>query len=170
MTLDPRTPVLIGTGQVVQRAEGLDDARDPVALMVEAIELASADAGISVGAGNPDAIRVVNLLSWKYGNPAELIASDLGVSPRETGYSAMGGNTPQTLVNSASRQIQAGDLDFVILTGGETTRTRARYRKAGIEPNWRTTTSSPVLVSEDLRMNMQEEIDRQIVMPIQLHI
>lgn len=169
MTLDPRTPVLIGTGQVVQRAEGLDDARDPVALMVEAIHLAHSDAGISVAANNPDAIRVVSLLSWKYGNPAELIAGDLGVSVRETGYSAMGGNTPQTLVNSACRQIQSGDIDFVVLTGGETTRTRARYRKAGIEPNWRTTESAPVLVSEDLRMNMQEEIDRKIVMPIQIY-
>ena len=82
MTLDPRTPVLIGTGQFVQRAEGLDDARDPVALMVDAIRLACDDAGIPVGTHHPDAIRVVSLLSWKYGNPAELIAHDLGVSPR----------------------------------------------------------------------------------------
>ena len=169
MTLDPRTPVLIGTGQVVQHAQGLDDAQDPVAMMVEAIRLACADAGIPVGTHQPDSIRVVNLLSWKYGNPAELIAADLGVSPRETGYSAMGGNTPQTLVNSACRQIQSGDIDYVILTGGETTRTRARYRKAGVEPTWRTTESTPVLVSEDLRMNMQEEIDRKIVMPIQIY-
>ena len=149
MTLDPRTPVLIGTGQVVQHAQGLDDAQDPVAMMVEAIRLACADAGIPVGTHHPDSIRVVNLLSWKYGNPAELIATDLGLSPRETGYSAMGGNTPQTLVNSACRQIQSGEIDYVILTGGETTRTRARYRKAGVEPNWRTTESTPVLVSGD---------------------
>lgn len=168
MTLDPRTPVLIGSGQFVQRADGLDDARDPVALMVDAIRLAAQDAGLSA-VPNPDAIRVVSLLSWKYGNPAQLIADDLGLTPRETGYSAMGGNTPQTLVNSASRQIQAGEIDLVILTGGETTRTRARYRKAGIEPDWRTSDAPPVLVSEDLKMNMQEEIDRKIVMPIQIY-
>ena len=168
MTLDPRTPVLIGTGQFVQRAEGLDDARDPVALMVDAIRLATEDAGLS-SVPQPDAIRVVSLLSWKYGNPAQLIADELGLSPRETGYSAMGGNTPQTLVNAASRQIQNGEIDLVILTGGETTRTRARYRKAGIEPDWRTHDSVPVLVSEDLRMNMEEEIDRKIVMPIQIY-
>ena len=58
MTLDPRTPVLIGTGQVVQRANGLDDARDPIALMVEAISNAAADAGLS-SVPNPDALRVV---------------------------------------------------------------------------------------------------------------
>ena len=168
MTLDPRTPVLIGTGQVVQRANGLDDARDPIALMVEAISNAAADAGLS-SVPNPDALRVVSLLSWKYGNPAHFIAEDLGLTPHELGLSAMGGNTPQTLVNSASRQILAGEHDLIILTGGETTRTRARYRKAGVEPDWRYTDIAPVAVSEDLTMNMPEEIARKIVMPIQIY-
>ena len=95
MTLDPRTPVLIGTGQVVQRAEGIDGALDAVAMMVQAIELAAKDAGLG-SVPNPDSIRVVNLLSWKYGNPAQFIAEDLHLTPRELGYSAMGGNTPQT--------------------------------------------------------------------------
>ena len=168
MTLDPRTPVLIGTGQVLQRAEGLDDARDPVALMVEAITLAASDAGLS-SVPNPDAIRVVSLLSWKYGNPAHFIAEDLGLTPRELGLSAMGGNTPQTLVNTASRQILAGELDLVILTGGETTRTRARYNKAGLTPDWRTADTTPTPVSEDLTMNMPEELARKIMMPIQIY-
>ena len=168
MTIDPRTPVLIGTGQVVQRAEGLDDGRDPVALMVEAIRLAATDAGLT-SVPNPDSIRVVSLLAWKYGNPAHFIAQDLGLTPRELGLSAMGGNTPQTLMNAASRQILAGDLDLVILTGGESTRTRARYRKAGIEPDWRTTEIEPTLVSEDLVMNMPEELERKIMMPIQIY-
>lgn len=168
MTIDPRTPVLIGTGQVLQRAEGLDDARDPVALMIEAITLAASDAGLS-SVPNPDAIRVVSLLSWKYGNPAQFIAEDLGLTPRELGLSAMGGNTPQTLVNAASRQILAGEIDLVILTGGETTRTRARYNKAGLTPDWRKTDIEPVPVSEDLTMNMPEELARKIMMPIQIY-
>lgn len=168
MAIDPRTPVLIGTGQVVQRAEGIDDAQDAVALMGEAITLAAADAGLS-SVPNPDAIRVVSLLSWKYGNPAALIAEDLGLSPRETGLSAMGGNTPQTLVNKASREILAGEADLIILTGGEVTRTRARYAKAGKEPQWRTSSKEATLVSEDLVMNMPEERERKIVMPIQIY-
>ena len=125
MTIDPRTPVLIGSGQVVQRAAGIDDAQDPVALMVSAVQQAAHDAALS-SVPEPDAIRVVSLLSWKYGDPALLIAQDLGLNPRETALSSMGGNTPQTLVNTAARQIAAGEIDLVILTGGETTRTRAR--------------------------------------------
>jgi acetyl-CoA C-acetyltransferase len=136
--------------------------------MVEAITLAASDAGLS-SVPNPDAIRVVSLLSWKYGNPAQFIAEDLGLTARELGLSAMGGNTPQTLVNAASRQILAGELDLIILTGGETTRTRARYNKVGITPDWRTTDTTPTPVSEDLTMNMPEELARKIMMPIQIY-
>jgi acetyl-CoA C-acetyltransferase len=168
MTLDPRTPVLIGSGQFVHRAEGIDDALDPVAMMVEAIRLAASDAGLS-SVPAPDAIRVVSLLSWRYGNPARFIADDLGLSPRQLGLSAMGGNTPQTLVNAASREILAGKTDLIILTGGETTRTRARMAKAGVTPEWRSTDEAPELVSEDLVMNMPEERERKIVMPIQIY-
>jgi len=168
MTLDPRTPVLIGVGQFVQRAENFADALDPVGMMGEAIRRAASDAGLS-SVPNPDAIRVVSLLSWKYGNPAQFIAEDLGLSPRELGLSAMGGNTPQTLVNTASREILSGKADIIILTGGETTRTRARMTKAGVTPEWRTSDVAPTPVSEDLRMNMPEELERKIMMPIQIY-
>ena len=168
MTLDPRTPVLVGSGQFMQKLDGFEGALDPVAMMVEAIRRASADAGLA-SVPNPDAIRVVNLLSWRYGNPARFIAEDLGLSPRQFGMSAMGGNTPQTLVNAASREILSGKSDLIFLTGGETTRTRARMTKAGVTPDWRTTDEEPELVSEDLVMNMPEERERKIVMPIQIY-
>ena len=47
MPLDPRTPVLIGAGQVTHRAASVDDGREPVALMCDAIERAAADAGLA---------------------------------------------------------------------------------------------------------------------------
>ena len=36
MALDPRTPVIIGVGQILQHADGLDDALDPTPLMAQA--------------------------------------------------------------------------------------------------------------------------------------
>ena len=82
MTIDPRTPVIIGVGQHLHHAKGLDDAMEPAALMEAAIVEAATDAGLS---GPPafDSIRVVSTLSWKYGNPAWMIAERLGQSPRE---------------------------------------------------------------------------------------
>lgn len=152
----------------MQKLDGFEGAMDPVAMMGEAIRMAAADAGLT-SVPNPDALRVVSLLSWKYGNPARFIAEDLGLTPRQFGLSAMGGNTPQTLVNAASREILSGQADLIILTGGETTRTRARMTKAGVTPDWRSTTEEAELVSEDLVMNMPEERDRKIVMPIQIY-
>ena len=58
-------------------------------MMGEAIRRAASDAGLT-SVPNPDALRVVSLLSWKYGNPARFIADDLGLTPRES--LAFGGN------------------------------------------------------------------------------
>lgn len=168
MAIDPRTPVIIGTGQVLQRSDSPADAMDPVAMMVEAIRAASSDAGLS-SVPSPDAIRVVGLLAWNYGNPAHFIAQDLGLSPRELGLSGMGGNTPQTLVNKASVEISEGKADIVILTGGETTRTRAKAKKANIELNWRKTDIAPTMVSEEMDMVHPIEFERKIYMPIQVY-
>jgi acetyl-CoA C-acetyltransferase len=141
---------------------------DPVAMMVEAIRAASSDAGLS-RVPEPDAIRVVGLLAWNYGNPAHFIAQDLGLSPKELGLSGMGGNTPQTLVNKASVEISTGKSDLVILTGGETTRTRAKAKKADIELNWRKTDIPPTMVTEEMDMVHPIEFERKIYMPIQVY-
>jgi acetyl-CoA C-acetyltransferase len=168
MAIDPRTPVIIGTGQILQRSDSPTDAMDPVAMMVEAIRSASSDAGLTT-VPSPDAIRVVGLLAWSYGNPAHFIAQDLGLSPRELGLSGMGGNTPQTLVNKASVEIAEGKSDLVILTGGETTRTRAKAKKADIELNWRKTDIAPTMVTEEMDMVHPIEFERKIYMPIQVY-
>ena len=170
MTIDPRTPVLIGSGQFLHRARGVDDALEPVALMCEAIERAAADAGLD-GVPTVDSIRVVSLLSWRYGNPAQVIAQRLGLSPRETAYTTNGGNSPQSLVNLTANEIQRGELDIAVLTGGEAFRTRMKARKQGVELAWEKAPddSTPRLVGEELVMNHPAEIDRKIVMPVQVY-
>jgi acetyl-CoA C-acetyltransferase len=170
MSLDPRTPVLIGAGQYVHRAAGLDDALDVSALMCEAIRSAATDAGLA-GVPNPDSIRVVGLLSWKYGDPGWVVADQLGLTPRETAATTMGGNSPQTLVNGTALEIQRGELDLAILCGGEAWRTRMRARKAGVELHWPTAPEDqmPRLLGEDLEMNHPAERERHIVMPVQVY-
>ena len=170
MSLDPRTPVLIGAGQFVHRASGLDDALDASALMCEAIRSAAADAGLA-GVPNPDSVRVVGLLSWKYGDPAWVVANQLGLTPRETAATTMGGNSPQTLVNGTAMEIQRGELDLAILCGGEAWRTRMRARKAGVELHWPTSPPEqmPRLLGEDMAMSHPDERARGIGMPVQVY-
>jgi acetyl-CoA C-acetyltransferase len=162
--------VLVGAGQFLNRATGLDDALDASALMANAIRAAAADAGLA-DVPSPDSLRVVALLGWRYGDPALVVAERLGLSPRETAVTTMGGNSPQSLVNSTALSIQRGEMDLAILTGGEAWKSRGRFRKAGVEPPWPAAPaeSHPRLLGEELVMNHEAELARGIQMPVQIY-
>lgn len=81
MKVNPHTPVLIGVGQINQR----DDAYttiDPVELMAAAARRAGGDQVLRA----VDAIRVVNLLSWRYRDPGRLLGERLRVEEVSTRY------------------------------------------------------------------------------------
>ncbi len=125
MPLDPRTPVLVGYGQVNQHDS--DPNVEPVDLMERAAR-AAADPRILEAV---DSVRIVNLLSWRYRNPGLLLAQRLRATRADGRYSSIGGNVPQSLVNQACLDIQRGDVDTVLVAGAETWRTRTKVRAAG---------------------------------------
>ncbi len=170
MALDPHAPVIVGVGQTVQHTDDLDEALDPSLLMCSAIGDATADAGLR-SIPNPQSLRVVNLLTWKYGDPAYLIAQQLGLTPVETAYTPMGGQSPQSLVNATAAEIQAGSLDIAILAGGEARRTRVRARKAEHELKWPSAPQdrSPRIIGEELVLNHPAELERGLMMPVQIY-
>lgn len=175
MSLDPRTPVIIGVGQYLHRAAGIDDALEPADLMVQAAHRAAADAGLG-SVPEVDSIRVVGLLSWRYNNPGEALGSRLGLSPRQTAVSTMGGNSPQSLVNTTCDEIQSGSLDIALLSGAEAWKTRTRARTEGVELKWSpkdgpsgTATRPPDLIGSEFTMNLEAETERGIYMPVQVY-
>ncbi|CAN5438711.1 acetyl-CoA acetyltransferase [soil metagenome] len=131
MPLDPKTPVLVGYGQVNQR-DDVAAAVDPVALMAAAAQQA-ADARVLAAV---DAIRVVNLLSWRYRDPGLLLGELIGAQQPATQYTGIGGNVPQSLVNQACLDIIAGRHQVVLLAGAETWRSRKRFKANGVRPDW----------------------------------
>lgn len=171
MTLDPRTPILVGQGQILQRTDDLTMALDPIHLMAQAVHDAVSDAALT-HTPSPDAMFAIRSLSTKHANPAQGVADLLGVTTNRCGITPHGGNMPQTLVNLAGREIQAGRLDLVILVGGEATRTRNRARKNEIRLDWPIDDGrvpAPELVGEDLALNHEIELERKIFMPIQIY-
>ena len=170
MTLDQRAPVIIGGGQVVQRTDDVEAALDPMRLMCTAISDAAADAGLA-SIPDPQSVRVVNLLTWKYGDPGYLIAEQLGLSPTETVYTTMGGQSPQALVNATAEEIQSGALDIAILAGGEARRTRVRARKADVQLAWPSAPDDrvPRSLGDELVMNHPVELERGVMMPVQVY-
>jgi len=138
--------------------------------MCEAIRAAATDAGLTK-VPDVDSIRVVSLLSWRYGDPALVVAQQLGVAVAETAATTMGGNSPQSLVNETALAIQRGELDLAILTGGEAWQSRTRSRAADVELNWPKAPADafPRVLGEDLEMNHPVERERGLVMPVQIY-
>jgi acetyl-CoA C-acetyltransferase len=130
MPVAPSTPVLIGYGQVNQYEE--NEHSEPVDLMAAAAHAAAESRVLEA----VDSVRVVNLLSWRYRDPALLLAGRLGATAAATRYTGIGGNVPQTLVNQACLDIQAGRAGVVLIAGAETWRTRSRLKARGVKPNW----------------------------------
>jgi acetyl-CoA C-acetyltransferase len=127
--IDPRTPVVVGVGEVSQRVEP-QDAREPIALFADAVRAADADTG-RAGAllSRADTVAAVQIVSWPYADAGARVARELGIEPRRTVMSTVGGNSPQLLVNEMASAIVAGDADVVIIGGGESMHARWRARR-----------------------------------------
>lgn len=171
--LDPRTPVLVGAGQLNRRVDDGETPLEPVDLMVEALRLAERDAGGAGLLGAVQSVRVMGLLSWRYRDPAALVAERVGATPRHTALTVMGGNYPQTVLNGAAREIARGELDVAVICGAEAWRTRSAVRKAGAELPWTVqgeeVAPSDIYGAADADLNGPAEAARGIVLPVQIY-
>jgi acetyl-CoA C-acetyltransferase len=145
---------------------------EPVDLIAGALRRAAEDAGMTDAIlAAADAIWTVQMLSWRYTNPAALVARRVGASPRDTGMSPMGGNEPQVLVNQACRAIAAGELDVVLIGGAEAWRSRQATggKELGWTPLGEGQPEPARLTGEEAPLNHPAEMARQILMPTQVY-
>jgi len=161
VALDPRTPVLVGVGQVTERPDPgvpVTERPEPVELMARALRAAGRDSGAGGGGHllleRAQSLRVVVPLSWRYVNPGVLVSERLGIAPRELALTVIGGNNPQTVVNHTALQIAAGELDVALVTGAECMYTRLAARRDPERPVLRWTTQDdrtprPVMLGTD---------------------
>lgn len=163
MAVDPRTPVLIGAGQVNQRDD--DETVDPVELMVSAArEAAPARVLESV-----DSVRVISTLSWRYRDAGLLVGQRIGASDVATSYSSVGGNMPQALLSRACLDIQQGTADVVLLTGAEAWRTKMRLRGQDRKPDWPSQDHDDIplapIAGDDVAMGGPAELRVELIRP-----
>lgn len=130
--------VVIGAGEAVERNAAPDEALDAVGLMARAAGRAAEDAGLGAAAFQRlDVLVGVNVLGWRYGSVARALAERLGARPALEVDTAVGGNTPQSMVNRLAAQIRSGALGLALVAGGEAIRSRNLARRAGAKPPWR---------------------------------
>jgi acetyl-CoA C-acetyltransferase len=179
MHLDPRTPIVVGGGQWSNRVDEGDEPVEPVDLLAEAARRAAADTGASDPSkvlASLDSVRFVQTLSWRYPDPARLVAERVGADGvRSTWYTNPGGNTPQSLLNRACVDIAGGATDVVLIGGAEAWRTRMATKGAGARPDWTVQpegTEPTVTFGGEFRMEQMvhpDEMARGVVAPIQVY-
>jgi acetyl-CoA C-acetyltransferase len=128
-------PVLVGAAQITQRKDA-DPLLDPLGLMISVSRLAFADAGGDRLAPLIDTVCVVNSFSRDDEKNPQWLSRALGLAPRETIYSLIGGNTPQMLVNRFSRDIAAGRRRAVLIAGAEAICAMVAGARGKATPAW----------------------------------
>ncbi|HIG42500.1 MAG TPA: hypothetical protein EYQ14_18450 [Gammaproteobacteria bacterium] len=165
----PNTPILVGIGQLLQRTDVLEDAKEPIDMMLGAVKLAEQDTGVNGLLPQVQSVRVIRGI-WSYQNPARYIAEMIGSPHAETAGTLFGGNQIQSVVNHTAASILAGDLDLVLITGAENGRSAAKARKAGIKMSWKDAPGTYDRVFGALKSEHHEyEIARGISRAIQIY-
>src|SRR5687768_9697501 len=131
--MDDRTPILIGCGQLTQREVEPEEALSPLNMMVETARRAADDSGSGVRLlEQVDSIAVNAVLFWRYDNAPRLLAERIGAHPTDERTTAIGGNSPQLLVNDTAERIATGRVRLALLAGAEAAATLARARKKAV--------------------------------------
>ena len=163
-----QTPVLVGVSHLEQRFTDFESAKEPVQLMIDAVNQAAQDAG-STGLLNAGSVRVIRGI-WPYQDPARAVAQAIGSPNAETALTAFGGNFVQTALNQSALDIQSGTHDIIILTGAECGNTQAKAAKAGQELGWAELPGTPDrAIGTEKDMRHDAEIAIRLGRPIQIY-
>ena len=127
---NPRTPVIVGVGQFLNHIESLEQAIEPLEMMMRAARRAEADANVGGFLAQTQSVRVVRGI-WNYENPAGAIAEHIGAVGAETVGTLIGGNQNQVLMNQTAAEVLAGKFDLVLITGAENGYSAGKARRAG---------------------------------------
>jgi acetyl-CoA C-acetyltransferase len=132
---DDHTPVIAGIGEIADRPADPVQALEPLALMQAALERADEDAGGGLLTAL-DSLDLVNLVSWRYADPARQLAERMGIAPRRAVYGPVGGESPIRYLHEAALRIARGESEVAAIAGAEAQSAAAKAGKAGIELPW----------------------------------
>ncbi|GAA0237701.1 acetyl-CoA acetyltransferase [Cryptosporangium japonicum] len=128
---DDRLPVLVGVGEVrANRERAVAQAREPLALILEALDLAAAPELLAAA----DAVYTVRVASWAYDELSAEVAAAVGAEPTHRDDSPIGGQWPIRLLDRAAARIASGESSVALLVGGEATASATALLKAGVDP------------------------------------
>jgi acetyl-CoA C-acetyltransferase len=140
VTIDPRTPVVIG---VAQRTWRHGPAPEPLEMWAEMALAAAADTSASSAGSSPassggtsvlssvDDLSVVHCATWDYDDAPGRLAERLGLGPGHRTLSILAGTSHQRMIDAAAERLVAGESTVALVAGGEALATKKRLEKAG---------------------------------------
>jgi hypothetical protein len=114
----------------------MEDAHEPLDLMLSAIKAALQDTNTNSHAelkSSIDSIGVVSSWTWPYTDLPGLISDRLGASATHK-YTSHGGNQPAKLFDEAARRVSLGQARVAVVTGGEALASCTRFQDDGSYP------------------------------------
>jgi acetyl-CoA acetyltransferase len=122
--MSPSIPVIVGVGDFINRSTRIEDAEEPLSLMLSAIETALADTGLDISYQSSlresiDSIATVLPWTWDYPDLPGTLASRLGCKPTLLETTNHGGHQPVRILDEAARRIARGSVEVAVVTGGE---------------------------------------------------
>ena len=169
---DPRTPVLVGCGQITDTDSAPSSRRSPSQFVAQAAHLALEDAasvaGVRALAGRLDAVAVMRFFSesgprfvqpfGRSTNPPRGVARRIGADRvREFAYTEVGGNMPQYLVNAYAQRIADGEIDAALVCGGELLRSAHVAQRQSLALDWNEDPGGEPVSVGDARLGWSEE-------------
>jgi acetyl-CoA C-acetyltransferase len=145
-------PILIGAAQYTQRKDA-NPVLDPLGLMVKASLHAVRDAGSDALRSIIDTVCVINSFSRDDEHLPLAVSGSLGIRPKTVIYSQIGGNSPQTMVNSLARDIAAGRRRAVLITGAEAIYSMYKASKGKTILDWQDNVTLRHLREKNLPVN-----------------
>lgn len=164
-----RLPVIIGVGQLSHRIEDLAAAREPLLLMEDAARAALADADAAGLGARIDSVRVVNMISASYPDPAGALAERLRLAAGERLYTTIGGSSPQWLASLTADDLAAGRIRAALLAGAEAMQTLRLAAKRSVALSWRRGAKPPPMIGDPRQGSHPDEWKHGAQMPAQIY-
>ena len=153
MTLDPRTPIVVGVGQAAERIDDADyRAMSPVELAAGAARAALIDCGADFDAVAAAVDTVAGVRQFEISGPIATavlgrsnnyprsVAIRLGARPKRALLEVVGGQGPQHLISELAAQIASGGSEVALVFGSDATSTLRHFsapaRDAGDKPDF----------------------------------
>jgi acetyl-CoA C-acetyltransferase len=172
MSIDPRTPVIVGVGQSAERIDDPDyRGMSSVELATAAAEAALEDCGADI-AGVAAAIdTVAGVRQFEISGPAPAplgkstnyprsVARRLGAEPARAILEVIGGQGPQHLVTEFAGAIAAGDSRVALVFGSDAVSTERYFANADNKPDFSETVEGRL---EDRGFGFEYFVDKYTV-------